>query len=203
MTPPFRRFLRNLPLVLAAGLSAPAIAWGQQPDAPLTLPRSDVAVIYRFDKTAMDNYHKWQMTYANGGARVRLDFFHWVEAKYPYMTLIYDRPANRLITIHPESKSYDEQPIGNLDNPGQFIRPGMTFSRGGTETVAFAQCTDWQVRTEGSDEVDTACVTDDGIVLRLSANKPNVSTMTAIAIHYGAPPDGIFQPPDEFKRVNK
>jgi hypothetical protein len=51
-----------------------------------------------------------------------------------------------------------------------------------------------------NDEQDTACVTDDGIVLRLVSSKPNVLAITAIAIHYGTPPDGTFDLPAGFKR---
>jgi hypothetical protein len=185
------------PLVaLTASLSWAVAAWAQQSETPVLLPKSDVAVIYRFDRVGLYDYRKWQVTYGDGNQRVRFDYFRWVEAKYPFLTVIYDRPANRFITIHPETKTYSERPIGNTNNPGAFLKSDMNFTRVGTAVVAFANCTDWRVQEPGvDDEQDTACVTDDGIVLRILSSKPNVSTMTATAISYGTPPEGVFDPP--------
>jgi hypothetical protein len=196
-----RLHLAPAAVALAASLASAAAAWAQQPDAPVLLPKSDVAVIYRFDKVGLYDYRKWQVTYGDGNKRVRFDYFRWVEAKYPYLTVIYDRPANHFITIRPEDKTYSERPIGNVNNPGGFLRADMTFTRLGTAVVAFATCTDWRVQEPGiNDEQDTACVTEDGIVLRILSSKPDVSTMTAIAIRYGTPPEGVFEPPAGFRR---
>lgn len=190
----------GLLVALTAILSSARAAWAQQAEMPVLLPKSDVAVIYRFDRAGLQDYHKWQITYGDGNQRVRFDYFRWVEAKYPFLTVIYDRPANRFITIHPENKTYSERPIGNAANPGGFLRADMSFTRLGTAVVAFATCTDWKVQEPGvNDEQDTACVTEDGIVLRILSSKPNVSTMTATAIRYGAPPEGVFDPPAGFK----
>jgi hypothetical protein len=157
--------------------------------------------MYRFDRVGMNDYHKWQVTYADGGQRVRHDYFRWAEAKYPFVSVIYDGPANRFITVHFESRSYSDRPIGTTDNPGQLLKASMNFTRLGTSVIARAACTEWSVGFPGeTDEQDTACVTDDGIVLRVDPNKPSVGMFTAIAIHYGVPPDGMFDPPPTFKR---
>jgi hypothetical protein len=185
-----------VPLVLLS----PTAAWAQQADHPLLLPQSDVTVTYRFDRVGMNDYHKWLMTYADGGQRVRLDYFRWYEANSPFLTTIYDRPANRFITIHPESKSYAERPIGNTDNPGQLLKPDMSYTRLGAAVVAFTTCTDWKVQFRDTDEADTACVTDDGIMLRVVPSKPNIAAMAATNIHYGTPTEGTFDPPPKFKR---
>ena len=104
-------------------LLCPAIsAWGQQADHPLPLPKSEVAVIYRIDKgPTADGAHKLQLTYSDVGERVRVDYFRWVEAKVPYRTRIFDRPADRLITIYPERKTYTERAIGDAGNPGSVL----------------------------------------------------------------------------------
>jgi hypothetical protein len=193
----YGRFL----LLLPVGASLASAASAQQPDRPVLLPQNDVAVIYRFDGSGASDYHKWQVTSADKGQRVRHDYFRWFEAKYPYVTTIYDGPANRFITIYPESKTYTERPIGKTDNPAALLKPDMNFTRVGTSVVAFATCTDWRVQFPDTDEQDTACVTDDGILLRIVPSKPNVSTMTATAIRYGAPPPGVFDPPPKFKQV--
>jgi hypothetical protein len=173
----------------------------QQAERPLPLPTADVMVAYRFDGVPPGTPRRMQLTYEKAGERVRIDYFRWFEAKYPYLTLIYDRPADRLISIQPERKAYIDRPIGNNINPGELLPPQMLFTRQGTSTVAFAQCTVWRLNAPGeADDGATACVTDDGIVLRLAHTKPTLTTLTATTIHYGAPPPGVFDAPQGFKR---
>jgi hypothetical protein len=142
----------------------------------------------------------FRVTYTEAGDRVRIDFFRWMEAKVPYKSVIFIHRENRLITVNPERKAFTEDPAGD-GNPGTLLRADAMFSRQGKAGVAGATCTEWLVQAPGNnDEQDTACVTDDGIVLRLVSSKPNVVAMTAIAVHYGPPPDGTFDPPAGFKR---
>ena len=183
-------------------LLCPAIsAWGQQADHPLSLPKGEVAVIYRLDKGPTDGPHKLQLTYSDAGERVRADYFRWIEAKVPYLTRIFDRPADRLITIEPERKTYTERAIGNAGNPGTFFRENTIFTRLGNSVIANARCTEWGVQVPGKGEPgDTACVTDDGIALRIASASPAFATLTAITIRYGSPPEGFFDPPAGFRR---
>jgi hypothetical protein len=173
----------------------------QQADRPPALPTSDVTVRYRLEGVSPDYPRGMQITYAGAGAEVRIDYFRWSEAKYPYLALIFDRPADRLIAVHPESKSYLERQIGDTSNPGALLAPDMTLTRLGADAVAHAPCTVWKIAVaDKADDGGTACVTDDGIVLRLTSRIPTVTTMTATTIHYGAPPEGAFAPPAGFKR---
>jgi hypothetical protein len=174
--------------------------WGQQADRPLLLPKSEVAVIYRIDK-ATDAPRKLQLTYSDAGARVRVDYFQWAEAKVPYLTRIFDRPADRLIAIYPERKAYTERTIGDTSNPGTFFRENTIFRRLGNSVIANAQCTEWGVEVPGKGEPgDTACVTDDGIALRIASANPAFVSLMALAIHYGSPTQGFFDPPVGFRR---
>jgi hypothetical protein len=176
-------------------------AWGQQVDHPLPLPKSDVAVIYRIDKGPVDAPRKLHIMYSDAGQRVRVDYFRWVEAKVPYLTRIFDRPADRLILIYPERKVYTESVIGNAGNPGMFFRENTIFGRLGNSKIANAQCTEWGVEVPGKGERgDTACITDDGIALRIASANPAFITLTAINVHYGSPPDGFLDPPAGFRR---
>jgi hypothetical protein len=176
-------------------------AWGQQADHPLPLPKSDVAVTYRLDKGPTDGPHKLQLTYSDAGERVRADYFRWIETKVPYLTRIFDRPADRLITIEPERKTYTERAIGDAGNPGTFFRENTVFTRLGSSVIANARCTEWGVQVPGKGEPgDTACVTDDGIALRIASASPAFATLTAITLGYGAPPEGFFDPPAGFRR---
>jgi hypothetical protein len=189
---------RFIPLIL---LLCPAMtAWGQQADHPFPLPKSEVAVTYRIDKGPADAPRKLQITYSDAGERVRLDYFRWVEAKVPYLTKIFDRPANRLITIYPERKAYIERAIADAGNPGTFFRENTIFRRLGNSVIANAQCTEWGVEVPGKGEPgDTACVTDDGIALRIASASPAFASLTAIAIHYASTPQSFFDPPAGFR----
>lgn len=180
--------------------SAPS-AWAQQAGTPLLHPTSDVTVLYRFDRVPEGREpHAVQITYTNAGERVRADYLRFVDAKYPFLTLIFDRPANRVITVFPERKAYVERPVGDIQNPGALLRADMIFTRQGNDMVAHAPCTVWKVVVNGKgDTGDTACVTDDGIALRLWSPRQSVATMTATSVHYGPPPDGAFDPPPGFK----
>ena len=187
-------------LALAPMLCAAQGAGAQQRDRPLLLPTSDVIVTYRFDNVSLNEPHMFKVTYTEAGERVRIDSFHWMEAKVPYRSVIFVRRENRLITVNFEGKAFTEGPAGD-GNPGVLLRADAMFSRQGKAVVAHAPCTEWLMQVPGNnDEQDTACVTDDGIVLRLVSSKPNVLAITAIAIHYGAPPDGTFDLPAGFKR---
>src|SRR5271166_2015594 len=93
-----RPILPGLWLALLPHLGWPSGAYAQQADRPRFIPTDDVAVIYQLDGIGgADGPRKMQITYAEGGERVRIDYFRWLEAKYPYLALIFDRPANRLI----------------------------------------------------------------------------------------------------------
>jgi hypothetical protein len=192
--------LGSLTALLPGPWSLPG-ARAQQPDRPPELPTKDVTVHYRLEGVVPGYPRAIQITYGGAGAEVRLDYFRWLEAKYPYLTLIFDRPADRLISVHPESRSYADRQIGNIHNPGAFLSPNMTLTRQGVEMVAHAPCTVWKIAVPGkADDGGTACVTDDGIVLRLASKVPTPTTMTATTIHYDAPPEGAFTPPEGFKR---
>jgi hypothetical protein len=179
---------------------APSVR-GQEAGRPLLLPKDAVAITYRVDKGPADAPRKLQLTYSDAGERVRVDYFRWVEAKVPYLTRIFDRPANRLITIYPERKAYTERAIGDAGNPGVFLRENTIFKRLGNSVIANAPCTEWGVEVPGKGEPgDTACVTDDGIALRIASASPAFVSLTAIAIHYGSPPDGFFDGPPGFRQ---
>lgn len=178
----------------------PAV-WAQRADSPLFLPTADVTVTYQVVGIAANGPRKMQIIYAKAGERVRIDYFRWIEAKYPYLAVIFDRPANRLISVQPERKAYIDREISGNNNPGMLLPPNMQFTRQGQSVVAHGPCTVWSIAVPNRPDDDgTACVTDDGIVLRLASTKPTVTSLTATAIHYGEPPDGTFDPPKGFKR---
>jgi hypothetical protein len=195
-----RRMPPGLLVALLQSLWSTPSAWAQV-DRPLSLPKTDVTVTYRFDKMPYGGPKKLRITYAKGGELVRVDYFRWIEAKYPSATTIFDRPGDRLIRVQTERRVYTESSVGSSPNPGALIGADISFSRQGTDTVAHSPCSEWKVEAPGKpNNQDTACVTDDGIVLRLASKRPSVASLIAIDIHYGAPPDDLFAPPKGFTR---
>ena len=196
-----QHLLSGMLMALLPGIIVAPGASAQQADRPVLLPQTDVAVIYRIDNGPIRAAHRLQVTYTQGGERVRVDLFRWMEAKVPYRSIIFDRPADRLTTVLPEQRAYTVQPIGSVPNPGAFLTDSMVFARQAKAVVARAPCTEWEIVTpHDSTNGDKTCVTDDGVMLRVSSTRPSVASMTAVAIHFGAPPDGMFEPPDGFHR---
>ena len=188
-------------LPLASALCFTSVAWSQQPDRPLSLPKSDVEVTYRFDKMPGEGPHKLQVIYSDAGERVRADLFAYTELKVPYQSVIFDRPADRFITVFHDRRSYIEGTIGNSGNPGNFIGANVAFRREGTDMVVYAPCVVWRVEAPGqSNDQDTTCVTDDGLALRLSSSKPGIVSLIATSVHYESPPDDTFVPPKGYQR---
>ena len=195
-----RRMSASLLVVLLQGLWSTPSAWAQA-DHPLSRPKADVTVTYRFDNMPYGGPKKLRITYAKGGELVRVDYFRWIEAKYPSASTIFNRSRDRLIRVQTERREYTESSVGSSPNPGALISTNIRFSRQGTDTVAHSPCTEWKVEAPGKpNDQDTACVTDDGIVLRLASKRPSVASLIAIDIHYGTPPDDLFDPPNGFIR---
>jgi len=193
-----KRMSLGLLAALLQGVWSTPSTWAQT-DRPLPLPTADVTVTYRFENMPYEGPKKLQITYAKDGELVRVDAFRWIEAKDPSESIIFDRPRDRLIRVQAERRVYTESSIGNSRNPGALISADIRLSRQETETVAHAPCTDWKVEAPGKpNDQDIACVTDDGIVLRLASKRASVASLVAADIHYGTPSDDLFAPPKGF-----
>jgi hypothetical protein len=184
-------------------LAAPSLrAAAQDADRPLLLPKRGVAVEYQVtDPHLTDGAQKLLVTYASGGDRTRVDYFRLREAKYPYASVIFDRAADHVLAVLPERRSYVERQVGKTGNPGMFLKPAMRFTRQGKATIAGLECTEWKIRPPASDQDGgSACVTDDGVALRLTSAGNSQLSLVATVVAYGAPPEGVFVPPPDFSR---
>lgn len=169
-------------------------------DGPVLAPTRDVAVIYKLSGSSqMQGSQKLQVTYGERG-RVRMDFFRFTEAKYPFASLLFDPPSDRVMTLLPERHGYLERDVDHLPNPGAFLSDKMTFAQLGKATIADVACTDWHV-TNGANFDGTACVTDDGVVLRATRTKPLIGEMLATTVQYATPPADVFEPPAGFDLI--
>jgi hypothetical protein len=169
-------------------------------DHPVLAPTRDVEVTYKLTGANQVNGATiLHVTYADHG-RVRMDFFHYFGGTSPFGSLIFDPPANRVITLLPEQQGYLQRDVGKLFNPGIMLSDKMTFTLQGEATIAGVQCTDWGVSNGAAGE-GTACVTEDGVVVRATRSKPVEGSMEALAVKYGPPPSGIFTPPANYKLI--
>ena len=85
----------------------------------------------------------------------------------------------------------------NFVVPGITMTPDMNFKRGGKRTIAGTACTDWDVtppKTEGW----TACITADGVVLRVAGTHRE---MEATSVAYAPLLAGIFVPDQDLHRM--
>jgi hypothetical protein len=97
--------------ILAMSLTASFTVMARAQDHPILMPTRDVAIIYRLPGDSMSNSaQKMQATYADNSSKIRYDFFRFTEAKVPFAAWIYDRVAERLIVVMPESRQYETQP---------------------------------------------------------------------------------------------
>ena len=190
---------------LAIACCVPLGVSAQTPEQPVLAPTRDVTVTYRLTGgNTAKVAEKMSITFTKQGERVRLDYFHWVESKTPYTSLVFDRPANRDIAVMEERRGYVERDTVGLANPASYLNKSMQFTRLGTVTVAGTACTDWRVKAEEkASDGRTVCVTEDGVLLRLVAAPPGDQALTATEVSYGSPPDSIFEAPADFTRLKQ
>jgi hypothetical protein len=189
--------------MLAMSLTASFTVMARAEDHPILMPTRDVAIIYRMPGDSMGNSaEKVQATYADGSNKVRYDFFRFTEAKYPFVSWIYDRVAERLIEVMQESRQYQIHPYPTGPTPGGVLSSDMGFKRQQLAAVAGQPCTNWAVTSSIAKVNGTvACITEDGVLLRLSSPDPkDPPQLLAQSLTYTAAPGQFFAPPPGFKR---
>ena len=176
-------------LVFVAALAGcgPAVA----ETLPAYLPARDVAVTYHVTGAPagpLDVVARWSARLLR--ARIEMG---------PVYVLA-DTRARTARLVMEQANLTVELPSGNVDAylPG----PGTRFSRTGTDTVAGLSCTAWRAETaKGS---GTACLTDDGVLLRgtgVDRNGRGGGSIEASAVVYADQPVALFQgPPAAGKR---
>jgi len=189
-------------ILLSALLVLPgAVAWAQ--DAPPTLPTRDVVVTYRVGGDGQDTSgRKVRLTFIGVDARVRLDMFAFPQAQSPYLTLLYDRPGGRYLTLGYAQRAIVPTEAGAAFNPGRLLSTELRYTRQDAATVLDLACTNWAFSDADNGE-GTACVTDDGVVLRLSRTGKQATRMEATSVEYGTAPDSLFVPPPDLQLMQR
>jgi hypothetical protein len=70
------------------------------------------------------------------------------------------------------------------------------LKRGGDAVIAGLHCTDWSWIDEGDDETHVACLTVDGVMLRLVIGGTTI--MQARSVTYAKQPPEVFQVPSGY-----
>jgi len=189
--------------ILAMSLTAAFTAMARGQDHPLLMPIRDVAVIYRLagDDTG-NSAQKMQATFADGGSKIRYDFFRFTEAKVPFVSWICDRASERVIVVMPESRQFEIRPYPTGTPPGGFLSSDTGFKKQELTAVAGQPCTNWAVTSSIAKANGTvACITEDGVLLRLSSPDPkDPPQLLAQNVLNATAPSQVFAPPPGFTR---
>ena len=169
-------------------------------DRPPVAPTRDVMVAYRATAPAQAGARIQQGTQdirvatTQGGRLLRVE---GVGAGGAYV--IVDRTTQRMVMVMPQDRRYVEMPASDAFARGFVLNESMTFVKRGVETVAGLKCTLWEVTSrEGA---GTACVTDDGVLLRGRGNDGK-GGIEATAVRYGPQAAALFKPPADFSRLD-
>jgi hypothetical protein len=174
--------LRNalLALFLIGAQTSP-----QGPDQPAVLPTRDVDITYRITRPqqpALTERRRWlasehlQRVDVNGG------------------TTIFDHKRGEFTLLNPSTHTYRKFE----GTPRMPRAPGkdVALKRGSDAVIAGLHCTDWSWIDHGDDETPTACLTADGVMLRLVIGGTTI--MQARSVTYAKQPPEVFQVPSGY-----
>ena len=157
----------------------------QRPDQPVVLPTRDVDITYRITRPqqpALTERRRWlaserlQRVDVNGG------------------TTIFDRNRGEFTLLNPSTHTYRKFE----GTPRMPRAPGkdVALKPGSDAVIAGLHCTDWSWIDQGDDETHTACLTADGVMLRLVIGGTTI--MQARSVTYAKQPPEIFQVPSGY-----
>jgi hypothetical protein len=154
------RSMRFATAICAALLGAgPALA--QSSSGPPPAPTRDVSVTYR---STGEKDEVLRMFWLNAEGKLRMET--------PGGAMLHDTRSNRTTVLMTEQRMFVEG--GNDDRaPGiGLVKPGSRVTRVGTDRIAGHDCTVWRIEAakdnpDDEDEITQACVTADGVPLRV------------------------------------
>lgn len=183
----------RLAVVAATALLAlPAMAT----ERPSVRPSHDVAVTYRMQAIGPDGSparRTIQMYWTAQGTRLRLDTHN--SAGYELI----DYAASQMTLVLNAQKVALNVPFDPHLAPGLNIPPDATIAKTGADTVAGTPCTDWTM--QAAQYTAHACITQDGLVLRLSKAADAAPALEALSVSYGPQPASLFSIPPGYKQI--
>lgn len=169
-------------------------------DAPPRLqPNRDVTVTYRVlgevaRPANTPAVNAIRISYTAAGARLRVE----PVGQSTYMLI--DRLAGRMMMVMPAQHRFMELPYDPSRDP-QIAAKDAQFTRHGHATVAGMDCTEYDVRSSHGE--GTACLTDDGVMLRAKGmtSERQGGGLEATEVAYGPQPAAAFVQPPDFQRM--
>ena len=177
-----------IPALCAALLALPARA-----AVPRLVPLHDVTIVY----TVHPRDHAplaVRVSIEAGGTNLRI-----TSEDLPTAFLV-DRPAETATILLPMLKLYATVGIGPFD-PQQTILKRAHFERHGQEHLAGHACTDWTATSPSGQA--SACITDDGVILRGSAADRHgpLGMVRAALVDYGGLSPELFRRPPGYRNA--
>lgn len=181
--------------VVGLGACVSMFSWAapvRAQDKPPFAPARDVTVTYRVTAPGQP-LTEVRILARPGGTPMRVDML--TEGT----SILFDRKAGVMTMVVPEERMAMDLPM-SAGQQDFVLNDRMRFARRGTDTVAGLRCTVWDV-TLGA-ERSTACISADGVMLRLLGRETGGvrSTMEATSVEFETQPDSAFVPPPEFLR---
>jgi hypothetical protein len=184
--------LRAITFALLATVSAAAAQ-----DRPAIRPSRDVAVLYRAQGPSANGTpeaHGIRMFWTDQGRRLRLEM-----EGAPGFALV-DFVTNRMTMVMMPQKLYLELPFDPGHAPGLDIPANVAMQRMGDDTVASTACTVWKMTGERGG--GTACITSDGLLLRVrGAASGQSAALEAVSVAYGPQSPDLFAVPSGFRAL--
>jgi len=179
-------------LLAACGLvvTEASVTQARAQDRPPMAATRDATVGYQ--TTGREAGHAMQISYGAANGLMRID--------NPQMGgyAIVDRKGRRMTMVMTEMRSYMEMTSANMPGQPSLPEENAKFTRKGTETIAGQTCTVWDFAAANG--TGSACITADGIMLRVRTNDGH--GMEATKVSYAAIPAGNFSPPAGFTKMD-
>lgn len=175
--------MRCLPLLITLSLAISTPLWAEAQD-PAVLPTRDVDISYQItrpNQPTIIERRRWSASE------------HLQRVDGPdKSTTIFDRDKGEFTLVNPSNRTYrrfegvPRMPMA----PGR----GVTLTRGGESVIAGLHCVDWSWMRD--EETHTACLTPDGVLLRLVIDGNTV--MQARSVNYGQQRKELFRVPSNY-----
>ena len=163
---------------------------------PIYLPTRDVAVTYQLTGGPGGPPMQTHLFFSAAANKLRID----TPGGAGYTVL--DRAGGQRLLVMNQEQAYSAIPLDPSMADGFVLNSHMSYTRAGTDTVAGVPCVNWTVSSSQSS--GSACVTEDGVLLRGSGKGPDGSEtgLVAVSVQYAPQPAGLFLPPAGFHAVD-
>ena len=184
----------GLLILIAAGLPATA---QQQPPA---MPSRDVAVRYKVPNSPPTTD---RVAWLVAEGRLRTEG----RALTRRVTHLIDTRSGQVTALLDSERTFHDlgRVAPTMTRDHSFVRPGTRLTREGADRVAGHACTVWRVEAQGSspDDVRRACITEDGVPLRLvEGSGADAETLyEATEVTYGPQDPAQFRVPAGYQSL--